>query len=361
MLRRASEAMAEIISQTDGFHSDYTVSPFEDENYFPPLTHMPSPFEDDADTDTDGSSIHTPSTAHFNSVNFSFPSKSPADNTAIPRHLRDLSSDDLYEYNSLSAVCIRLRQLLIILEAQKEHAANETKQRDDILEIRSRRRAWQNKALVARVGDMDVGLATPYTSSRLSQVTWTAAEYEYIPPSREAEEEMIEEYEYDTKMALGRTRTKGKNDAKLFPVSEEEEEDELFDAREYQVELGFDEGLRSWKIDEDEEDEDEEPRKVSKGPRPRTNSMHQDRLPQSRTPALNATSLLCQSLTDRPPIYSEVEVAGIDVSFGGYNRFAGDEFTLSMDLPFRKGLSVSTMDPEPEKDWLGARFTPEVI
>ncbi|KAF9030341.1 hypothetical protein BDZ89DRAFT_949824 [Hymenopellis radicata] len=266
MLRRASDAMAEIISQTDGFNSDYTVSPFEDESYFSPPTHMPSPFEDDADTDTDGSSIHTPSTAHFNSVNFSFPPKSPADNTAIPRHLRDLSSDDLCEYNSLSAVCINLRRLLIISEAQKEHVTNEAKQRDDILEIRSRRRAWQNKALVARVGDMDVGLATPYTSSRLSQAMWTAEEYEYVPPSREAEEEMIEEYEYDTKMALGRTRTKGKSDAKLFPVSEEDEEDELFDVREYEVELGFDEGLRSWKIDDDEEEEDEEPRKVSKGP-----------------------------------------------------------------------------------------------
>ncbi len=122
---------------------------------------------------------------------------------SVPRHLQGLSTDELLEYQSLSSHCVRLRQLLILQEAKEEHHANEVRQRDAILEIRSRRRAWQNKALVARVGDMNVGLATPYASSRLAQVSWSGEDYEYVPPSYDstAEEEYVEEYEeYDEKL-----------------------------------------------------------------------------------------------------------------------------------------------------------------
>ena len=140
----------------------------------------------------------------------------------------------------------------------------------------------------------------------------------------------------------------------MFPVSEEEEGD-LFNAEEYELELGLEEGLRSWKIDdEDEDDSEEEKVKPRIRPRARTNSMHEERSPQMRKSALTATSLLCQPLSEKLPMYTEVEVTGLGVAFGGYSRFTGDEFTLSMDLPFKKGLSVSSMDPEPEKHWHAA-------
>lgn len=363
MLRRASDAMADIISQSDTFDSKYTVPPSHDESYFPPPA-LVSPFEqedDDADTDTDGSSIRTPSIAHFTPAMFSIYSKDSIDSTDTPRHLRDLSPDDLNEYNSLSALCVRLRQLLILVDAQRYHVENEIKQRDDILEIRSRRRAWQNKALVARTGDIDVGLATPYTSSRLSQVVWTAADYEYVPPANGAEKELLEESDNDD-MEFGSRRTRGRSDAKLFPVSEEEEEDEdeLFNPRVYELELGFDEGLRSWKIEDDEEEDEGDTKSLQPFTRPRTRtiSMHQDKMPTSRSPVMAAQSVL----PELPPMYSKVEIAGIDAPLTTYGRYSGDEFTLSMDtISFETGLSVSTMDPEPEKDWLAPRFTPEII
>ncbi|KAK0205207.1 hypothetical protein DFS33DRAFT_744420 [Desarmillaria ectypa] len=404
MLRRASDTMADLLQQAVEINNAFVISPFEDKGYFPPPSLVPSSFssieDDEGDTDTDGSSVHTPSTAYF-SLRSMHPRRShapetPTDYTTVPRHLQGLSSDELLEYQSLSSHCVRLRQLLILQEAKEEHHANEVRQRDTILEIRSRRRAWQNKALVARVGDMNVGLATPYTSSRLAQVSWSGEDYEYMSPSYNstAEEEYMEEYdEYDEKLGLGLKRTKGRSDAKLFPVSEEDEEGQ-FDAQEYELELGLDglddvdAALRAWKI-EDEDDYEEGTvnyagiGKPSIHPKIRTNSMHVNRLGARpnvnveslprHSSTLSATSLLCQPLrVERLPSYSKVDVA--DLEFGGYKRFLGDEFILSTtDVPLRvrvqeqdilskrRNPSVFKMDANLGREWLSPQFADEGI
>ncbi|PBK76141.1 hypothetical protein ARMSODRAFT_905635 [Armillaria solidipes] len=403
MLRRASDTMADLLQQAVEINNAFVTSPFEDEGYFPPPSLVTSPFssieDDGGDTDTDGSSVHTPSTAYFSLRSMhsrhSHVPETPTDYTSVPRHLQGLSTDELLEYQSLSSHCVRLRQLLILQEAKEEHHANEVRQRDAILEIRSRRRAWQNKALVARVGDMNVGLATPYASSRLAQVSWSGEDYEYVPPSYDstAEEEYVEEYdEYDEKLGLGLKRSKGRSDAKLFPVSEEDEE-EPFDAQEYELELGLDglddvdAALRAWKIEDGDDYEEGIVNyagigKVSIHTRIRTNSLHVNRLGARpnvnveslprHSSTLSATSLLCQPLrVERPPTYSKVDTA--DLEFGGYKRLLGDEFTLSMDVPLRmrvqeqellmkrRNPSVLRMDANPENDWLIPRFADEGI
>ncbi len=147
------------------------------------------PGEDDAKTDAEGSSIHIRSTTTYMDS-----SNRPADT----RCLENLSPDDLYKYESLSSICDLLRQLLVVSEAQKEHRADEVKQSDDLLETRTRRRAWGNKALhVPSVRDVDVFLATPAINSPLRRVMWTLEEREYVPASSEVEPEMSDEYEYD--------------------------------------------------------------------------------------------------------------------------------------------------------------------
>ncbi|KAK0469313.1 uncharacterized protein EV420DRAFT_1258853 [Desarmillaria tabescens] len=402
MLRRASDTMADLLQQAVEVNNTFVTSPFEDEGYFPPPSLVTSPFssieDDEGDTDTDGSSVHTPSTAYFSLRSMhprhSHAPETPTDYTSVPRHLQGLSSDELLEYQSLSSHCVRLRQLLILQEAKEEHHANEVRQRDAILEIRSRRRAWQNKALVARVGDMNVGLATPYTSSRLAQVSWSGEDYEYMPLSHDndAEKEYVEEYEYDGKLSLGSKRTKGRSDAKLFPVSEEDEE-EPFNAQEYELELGLDglddvdAALRAWKIEDGDEYEEGIVNyagigKPSIHSRIRANSLRVNRLGlrpnvnveslPRHSSTLSATSLLCQPLRiERPPGYSKVDVT--DLELGGYKRLLGDEFTLSMDVPLRMRVQeqdllmkrhnppVLKMDPNSERDWLSPRFADEGI
>ncbi|KAG7451553.1 uncharacterized protein BT62DRAFT_1000807 [Guyanagaster necrorhizus] len=399
MLRRASDTMADLLQQAAETNSAFVTSSFQDEGYFPPSCLVTSPFSsDEDDADTDGSSVHTPSTAYFSLRSmhrYSHAPETPTDYTSVPRHLQGLSSDELLEYQSLSSHCIRLRQLLILQEAKEEHLANEVRQRDAVLEIRSRRRAWQNKALVARVGDMNVGLATPYASSRLAQVSWSGEDYEYSSPSYDSivEEDYVKQYrEYDEKLVLGLKRTKGRSDAKLFPVREEDEE-EPCDAQEYELELGLDglddvdAALRAWKI-EDEDDYEEGfinyagIGKASIHPRIRTNSMHVNRLGARpnvnveslprHSSTLSATSLLCQPLKiGRPPSYSKMDISGL--ASGGYKRLLGDRFTLSMDVPLRmqakeqdllmkrRHSSILTMDADSERGWLSPRFTEEVI
>ncbi len=191
---------------------------------------------------------------------------------------------------------------------------------------------------------------------------------------------------------MGLKRTKGRSDAKLFPVSEEEEE-EPFDAQEYELELGLDglddvdAALRAWKIEDGDDYEEGIVNyagigKVSIHTRIRTNSLHVNRLGARpnvnveslprHSSTLSATSLLCQPLrVERPPTYSKVDTT--DLEFGGYKRLLGDEFTLSMDVPLRmrvqeqdllmkrRNPSVLRMDANPENGWLTPRFADEGI
>lgn len=128
------------------------------------------------DTDTDGSSVHTPSSGD---ESFTFPplpsklvrrSKLPL--LVSPRHTRSVSQTvlptsiqpkgtliaegpppgslpptEMAEYKSLSRLTGKLQHLLFSARIRASQAENEAKQRDAILEVRSKRRAWLNRAL----------------------------------------------------------------------------------------------------------------------------------------------------------------------------------------------------------------------
>jgi hypothetical protein len=187
-----------------------------------PLPTLVSSEDDgDVDTDTDGSSLRTPSSnlSHFtfNPVSESTLSSTP------PTQLDNIAPEDQQECKYLIESCDRLRQLIVLANARQLHWDNDKSQRDIMLEIRGRRRAWLNKSLVGGsvARNMEVGFAMPFQGSRLGQASWSAEEYEYAPIS-----------DWDTVVSCYETaesrhprkwskRTE-KADGWLFPVYQEE-------------------------------------------------------------------------------------------------------------------------------------------
>ncbi|KAF8874853.1 hypothetical protein BD779DRAFT_1678545 [Infundibulicybe gibba] len=282
----------------------------------------PSPFysdEDEADTDTDGSSVHTPSSSHVNTPRRTFRA-SPFPERPPNLLQQYLSSNDMEEYTALSDMSDRLHQLQQLHTARQAHEHSELAHQHGVLEVRSRRRAWLNKALVGRTRDL--GLATPFRSSPLARAVFSGDEYEFC-----AGEPVPMEHEYadfEERMSVGLRRTRLSTEARLFPVSEEDGEDDD-DVRELELELGFGldlEGGMAWR---EELEEEEEVMRAGPGggggmrvafelerpqirPRVRTSSMH-----QPNTQPLNAKDLVRAPM----PFYE-----------------GGDEFTLAMDIPF---------------------------
>ncbi|PPQ92194.1 hypothetical protein CVT25_008968 [Psilocybe cyanescens] len=92
-----------------------------------------------------------------------------------------LSAPALEEYRYLMDSRKRLAQLLLFAASQSRVANEETRSRLDILAVRSRRRAWSNRALSMEAksrtglgGSAAYGLATPFRSSALARYMWTA-------------------------------------------------------------------------------------------------------------------------------------------------------------------------------------------
>ncbi|KAL6304724.1 hypothetical protein BKA93DRAFT_260213 [Sparassis latifolia] len=175
---------------------------------------------DSVSTDTDGSSVHTPVDSHSSSP-FDHPEKLAAGHgpaQQLPRTPSPpvFSREDLAEYTALSAQCLRLRQVLARAEAAQLDAQHDERAFLAVLEVKSRRRAWSNRAYLGGAHYSGIGLATPFRSSPL-------ARYEPVMPARLAE--------------VGRTRERRQreldvctgeiNVATLFPVCEEEEEDDM--------------------------------------------------------------------------------------------------------------------------------------
>ena len=96
-----------------------------------------------------------------------------------------LSSVALSEYTQLQDLRTRLGQLVLFAASQARVSADEIKSRLEILAVRSRRRAWSNKALsptaksvMARAnGSTTLGLATPFRGSSLARYVWTPEDF----------------------------------------------------------------------------------------------------------------------------------------------------------------------------------------
>ncbi|PFH51197.1 hypothetical protein AMATHDRAFT_47342 [Amanita thiersii Skay4041] len=238
---------------------------------------------DTIETDTDGSSVHTPSSGH-ESFTFPLPSSKPAvppkcpttplgyKTTALPNvptmrlvspspvparsSLSSAMTDcpppgslpptEMAEYKSLSRLTGKLQHLLLVARARVAHAENEARQREALLELRSRRRAWLNRALKINVrkpgipGGVSYGyhstcsMSAPFKSSQLARWTWTSEDWEYVPPGSELEDDDDIILQERTRFSVGDEidgfgyklkKPNSRVQAKLFPVSEEEEDE----------------------------------------------------------------------------------------------------------------------------------------
>ena len=145
--------------------------------------------EDDLETITDGSSVHTPSSTSHIGTGFmggccssptliiqppGLPFKSPLSNPQpfLPPHLH-------FEYTQLSRLRQRLQSLVLFADSQVRIAETEKRNRDEILLVRGRRRAWLNGELGAGTANgmrqMQWGFAAPFNSSPLARYSWSAS------------------------------------------------------------------------------------------------------------------------------------------------------------------------------------------
>lgn len=137
----------------------------------PPSRESSTGTEDEGDglsiaatTDTDGSSIHTPTegvSLHRNSyLNSEFP-RSPSPQEFTP--------EDLELYHSLSQEGDRLRQLIHRNDSFGSRSSSDEAQLHSMLEVKSRRRAWLNSDFCGGAPVAFVGLGTPFKSSPLAR------------------------------------------------------------------------------------------------------------------------------------------------------------------------------------------------
>lgn len=221
MLRRATEKMTWIVQQAGGIVPDlrdYSHFSSDDQLSSPAPTLMPPPLDDEDDdgdlrsladtnsTDTDGSSVHTPT----NTV--AVRSHRPGYDCNVPRSPspQAFSCEDLEMYAALSNQTLHLRRLLVHMEVVQKNLALEERQLHSVLEIKSKRRAWSNARYQGRSEVKHVGLSTPFRSSPLAR---------FAPITRET-----------LRMPCGggflSVRTMDYDVACLFPVSETDEEGE---------------------------------------------------------------------------------------------------------------------------------------
>ena len=152
--------------------------PTEDDYLLSRANKVPPPFrepstgmEDEGDglsiaatTDTDGSSIHTPtegvSLYRDSYLNTEFP-RSPSPQEFTP--------EDLELFHSLNQEGDRIRQLIHRNDLSESRITNDEVQLCSMLEVKSRRRAWSNREFRGGAPMTLVGLATPFKSSPLAR------------------------------------------------------------------------------------------------------------------------------------------------------------------------------------------------
>ncbi|KAL1739533.1 hypothetical protein HDZ31DRAFT_49239 [Schizophyllum fasciatum] len=146
-------------------------------------THLPGPDDCDDETDTDGSSIRTPTGSETPSLLY------PAGRHSFYSSISSCSSAgdgararpaERAEYAAFATLVRRLQRLLVDAQYRREQEEDDARAHEAVVEVRSRRRAWLNGAL-AGAGVHDLGHSSPYSSSRLARAAWTAEEYEYAP------------------------------------------------------------------------------------------------------------------------------------------------------------------------------------
>ena len=186
-----------------------------------------SPFFDDEEveetslesrsTDTDGSSVHTPTEHSAVPLNYFQGKSRPIPNCPrSPTPPSPPSSDTMNLLHALSNQSEQWQALLSQLHHARLATESDEKQVLAILEVKSRRRAWSNRALLGGARMRDVGFCTPERSSPLSRNVISARdlEMEVFPCG-------VDEVE---------RRMKGLNvsspSTMLFPVVEEEEDDD---------------------------------------------------------------------------------------------------------------------------------------
>ncbi|CAA7268834.1 unnamed protein product [Cyclocybe aegerita] len=182
----------------------------------PATTAVPLSFSDDedevAETETDGSSVHTPSSSSHFSVSrpptapstSSHSRSSTSTSESLTTTLCDagsqmkdhdrlnppmwttllsshLTGPSLHEYNQLLDLHERLWQLTVFAISQARVSCEETRSRLEVLAVRSKRRAWSVGALKHNSSKSSAGaygLAMPFRSSPLARYSWTADDLE---------------------------------------------------------------------------------------------------------------------------------------------------------------------------------------
>lgn len=186
-----------------------------------------SPFYDDEveetslesrSTDTDGSSVHTPTEHSSLPLNYFQGKSRPVPNCPrSPTPPSPPSSDTMNLLHALSNQSEQWQQLLSQLHHARLATEADEKQVLAVLEIKSRRRAWSNRALLGGARMCNVGFCMPERSSPLSRHVISAEELEMaaFPCGIDGVERKMKGLSVASPSTM------------LFPVVEEEEEDSL--------------------------------------------------------------------------------------------------------------------------------------
>ncbi|CCM04491.1 uncharacterized protein FIBRA_06671 [Fibroporia radiculosa] len=285
---------------------------------------------DSASTETDGSSVHTP--VDSPSTPFGHISRSNTDThrsaQSVPRSPSppEFSPEDLATYTSLSSQCVRLRHMLSRMEATRMDAEQDERSYLAVLEVKSRRRAWSNRDYLGGAGMDGMGLALPFRSSPLARC-------DSVTPDC-----LINHLE---------VTTGDHNISTLFPVSEEDEEDEeasiglVPDAALCDLESGLLPPLqrpsmrprtRSMRalhaLEADMTFSMDAPTLMIPSPSP----LLRKPTPMSAAQSLPPSALLFQPLK-KPMLESQTKFELFDTMEHDDEDAAAPEFTLSMDLP----------------------------
>ncbi|KAF7972717.1 hypothetical protein HWV62_17172 [Athelia sp. TMB] len=235
MLKRAEAHMAWLVHENGGVVPEVAILDEIDKMHRPKRAQrVPSnnPFFDDEDdednwghdgleqedaksllTDTDGSSVHTPSESPFPT----FP-QGPMDCAKpLPRNI-----DLLRTYKVLTTHALQLSSHIARLSALNGRARTEEVRALAIQEVKARRRAWSNRALLggSRAGPASGGCGSVFRSSPLRWGCFTAEDLEAGRWEDGWEEDSGDATVTD--ISLPASITSGR----LFPVSEENENED---------------------------------------------------------------------------------------------------------------------------------------
>lgn len=321
-------------------------------------------------TDTDGSSLHTPvDSPTAPAFVYAAPEQS---NSRFPRTPSppSFSPQDVAEYTALSGQRLRLHALISRIDSIHANIAAEERSHYAVLEIKSRRRAWSNRKYLGGANVSDAGLATPLRSSPLGL---------FMPVTPESLDSPSSMGSADVDQGLQVTSIDA-NMAKLFPVSEDDEEDTLEEICSASVRLVSDVTLQ------DMENGLLHAPIARPATRPRTQSMHPPltlnplsvpvpvsasvsvtvglHIPSQNSTSdggLTSSSLLCQPFSEKilQSEKNEIELSERPVSVVCSSESEvvdGAEFTLAMDLPppYTK-LQPSKFNEDGRKEWFQVR------